>query len=228
MREIKLSERLRTAASYVRSGAFVADIGTDHAYLPIYLVVNGIANQALASDINEGPIMKARENIAKFLLTDKIFTQISSGLDGVTKYSPTDIVICGMGGELIARIIEASPYVKKAGIRLILQPMTCITELREYLSHGFNIIDESIVCEDGKIYQIICAEYDGCEHTYTKAELELGKINIEKCALGYRELLFSTIAKKEKKLNGQRLGGLDTTEIEQEIEELERLKNDIL
>ena len=228
MKEIKLSERLRTAASYVRSGAFVADIGTDHAYLPIYLVLGGVASKALASDINEGPILKARENISKYGLDNKISTQIANGLDGVEAFAPSDIVICGMGGELIARIIDASPYVKNAGVRLILQPMTCVYELREYLQNGFCIIDESIVCEDGKIYQIICAEYDGKTHTYTKAELELGKRNIEKRAVGYSELLFSTIAKKQKKLAGLRTGGCETAEIEKEIEELERLKNDVL
>lgn len=228
MREIKLSKRLRTAASYVRSGAFVADIGTDHAYLPIYLVLNEIAVKALASDINEGPILKARENISRYGLGDKISTQIAGGLDGIESFSPTDIVICGMGGELIAKIIDASSYAKKEGVRLILQPMTCATELREYLLDGFCIVDESIVCEDGKIYQIICAEYDGKCHTYTKPELELGKRNIEKRADGYKELLFSTIAKKEKKLSGMRLGCQDTTELEKEIKELEKLKNDVL
>lgn len=228
MREIKLSNRLRTAASYVRSGAFVADIGTDHAYLPIYLVTSGTAKRALASDINEGPILKARENISRYGLNDRISTQIAAGLDGIEKIAPTDIVICGMGGELIARILDASSYVKKEGIRLVLQPMTCAMKLREYLQNGYSIVDESIVCEDGKIYQIICAEYDGKEHTYSKIELELGQINIMKKSSGYKELLFSTIAKKEKKLNGLRIGGQDTTDIEEEFKELERLKNEIV
>lgn len=227
MSDIKLSKRLSTAASYVRSGAFVADIGTDHAYLPIHLVLSNRVNGALASDINKGPILKAKEHIEKYGLSDKIFTQIASGLDGIEKYEPTDIVICGMGGELIAEILDKSDYVKNSRIRLILQPMTSAFELREYLSNGFSTIAENIVCEDGKIYQVICAEYDGQIHSYTKAELELGKKNIENRTVEFSELLNATILKKQKKLRGLSVGGYETNHIEKEICELERIKNDL-
>lgn len=227
MSDLKLSKRLSTAASYVRSGAFVADIGTDHAYLPIYLVSKGIANFALASDINEGPILKAKENIIKHGLSDKIYTEIANGLEKIEKYSPTDIVICGMGGEFIAKILEASNYIKDKKIRLILQPMTSVFELREYLSNGFSTVAENVVCEDEKIYQIICAEYDGEKHEYTRLELELGQLNIEGKSEEYIALLNQTICKKKKRLNGLKIGGYDTSEIEAEIVELERLKNDI-
>ena len=228
MSSIKLSKRLSTAASYVRSGAFVADIGTDHAYLPIYLVSNGIAKNALASDINEGPIQKAKENILKYGLSKDIFTRIANGLDGIEKFEPTDIVICGMGGELIAKIIEDSQYVKNGNVRLILQPMTSVYELRKYLSKGFSTIAENIVREDGKIYQIICVEYDGQEHSYSEIELELGKLNIEGKSSDFKVLLNATISKKQKKLYGLKRGGYDTYDIEEEIKELEKLKDDIL
>lgn len=227
MGEIKLSKRLSTAASYVRSGAFVADIGTDHAYLPIYLTMKGQVVGALASDVNVGPIDKAKEHIDKFGLSDKIFTQIANGLENIEKYAPTDIVICGMGGELIAEILDASDYVKNSEIRLILQPMTCVYELRNYLKDGFSTIAENIVCEDGKIYQIICAEYDGQVHSYTKAELELGRKNIESKTVEFGKLLDATITKKKKIFSGLSLGGYETTEIEKEINELEKIKNDL-
>ena len=227
MNEIKLSKRLSTAASYVRSGAFVADIGTDHAYLPIYLVSNGIAAQALASDVNEGPILKAKENISKYGLKNKIYTEIADGLDKIERYNPTDIVICGMGGELIAKILDASDYVKNKNVRLILQPMTSVFELREYLSNGFSTVAENVVCEDNKIYQIICVEYDGIKHEYTSAELELGKLNIKNKSSDFSVLLNSTIDKKLKRLNGLKIGGYDTSEIEAEILELEKIKNEI-
>lgn len=227
MNDIKLSKRLSTAASFVRSGAFVADIGTDHAYLPIYLVASGKARGALASDINKGPIKTAQENIAKHCLEKSIFTQIANGLEGIEKYEPTDIVICGMGGELIARILDDSRYIKNSEIRLILQPMTSVFELREYLANGFYTIAENVVSEDGKLYQIICAMYDGKEHSYTRAELELGKLNIEGRSEEFMLLLNSTIAKKQKRLNGLRLGGYDTCQVEAELKELEDIKNDI-
>ena len=220
---IKISKRLCTAASYVRDGAVVADIGTDHAYLPIYLALNGKISNAIASDINEGPINKARENITKYNLTDKINTCIANGLDGIEKYSPSDIVICGMGGELIAQIIDNSEYVKKQGIRLILQPMTSIKELREYLQNGFFVIDEDIVYEDNKIYQIICVEYDGIIRKFNDIELELGSVNINKGGDLFNMLLDSTIKKREKKISGLIIGGYNTEETEKELIELKKL-----
>ena len=221
---LKISKRLCTAASYVRNGAVVADIGTDHAYLPIYLALENRITRGVASDINEGPISKARENIHKYGLENIIDTCVSNGLDGIEKYEPTDIVICGMGGELIAQIIENSSYVKKQGVRLILQPMTTIRELREYLQSGFSTIAENIVHEDNKLYQIIYVEYDGISREYSDAELELGIKNIENDGELFEKLLCSLISKKQKKLDGMKLGGYDTTEIEKEINEFKMLK----
>ena len=223
MSDLKLSKRLSAAASFVRDGAVCADIGTDHAYIPISLVLDGRVKYAIASDINEGPILKAKENIEKYGLSDKISVRIADGLNGIEEYKPNSIVICGMGGELIARIINDCDYVKQQGIQLILQPMTSIAELREYLSHGFKIYDEDIVFDADKLYQIICAEYDGNEHEYTNAELEIGKINIEKRPPLYKNLVNSFIDKKKKRYNGLRLGGHPTVDVENEIKELEKL-----
>lgn len=220
---LKISKRLCTAASYVRDGAVVADIGTDHAYLPIYLALENKITSAIASDINEGPISKARENIIKYGLEKKIATSVANGLDGIEKYSPTDIVICGMGGELIAQIIDKSLYAKKNGVRLILQPMTSVKELREYLQNGYSTIAENIVFEDDKIYQVICVEYDGVTRHYTDFELELGIKNIENGGEKFQMLLKATIKKKEKRLNGLKIGGYDISKTESEINELKKL-----
>ena len=220
---IKISKRLCTAASYVRDGAIVADIGTDHAYLPIYLALHNEISKAIASDINEGPLKKAKENISKNCLDDRIETCLANGLDGIEKFSPTDIVICGMGGELIAEILEKSSYAKKQGVRLILQPMTSIKELREYLQNGYFTIAENIVYEDNKLYQIICAEYDGIKKSFSDLELELGHKNIESKTENFNLLLNMLIKKKEKKLEGIRLGGYETEETEREIIELKNL-----
>lgn len=224
MKNITLGKRLCAAASFVRDGAVVADIGTDHAYLPIYLVSSGIASRAVASDIKEGPAACARENVRKFMLDNKIDVRVADGLCGIEKYKPTDIVICGMGGELIADIIDASEYVKDENVRLILQPMTSIKELRSYLSDGFLTIDENIAEEDGKLYQIICAQYDGKKRSFTEAELELGKENIRKRGELFEKLLNLAIAKKQKAIDGQRLGGRNVEELEMELKELEGLR----
>ena len=224
MSEFKISKRLCTAASYVRDGAVVADIGTDHAYLPIYLALNGRIKRAYASDINIGPIMRANENIEKYGLKDIITTEVVGGLDNIENVTPDDIVICGMGGELIVKILDNSPYIRQKNVRLILQPMTHIKEVREYLSNGFSTIVENVVFEDEKIYQVLCLQYDGAFHPLTEIEKELGKINIKNKSEEFMLLLNSTIAKKQKRLEGLSLGGYDTREIEEEIKELEKLK----
>ncbi len=224
MADFKISKRLCTAASLVRDGAVVADIGTDHAYLPIYLALNGKIKSAIASDINEGPIERAKENIHKYNLEEMIQARVAPGLEGIEKFKPTDIVICGMGGELIVKILEASQYVRNKNVRLVLQPMTTARELREYLQDGFSTIAEKIVFEDNKIYQILCVQYVGGFEPLSNIELELGKLNIQDKEENFGKLLNLTIAKKQKRYEGLKLGGYDTSEIEKEIQELEKLK----
>lgn len=224
MKQLNLSKRLSTAVQYVRSGAIVADIGTDHAYIPIYLTLQSRVKYAIASDINQGPLLRAKENIKAYNLEDKIATYLTSGLDGIEKFYPTDVVICGMGGELIADIIDKSDYVKGNDVNLVLQPMTSVSELRAYLQNGFDIIDEDIVFEDGKFYQIICAKYDGKIRSFEEIELELGRINIAKRKDVFLSLLDFMISKKEKVKEGLLKGGCDITQIQEEIEKMEKLK----
>ena len=158
-----------TAVPYVRGGRLVADIGTDHAYLPIYLceqkkltptaAKNGETLCAIAADINKGPVERADEHIAAARLTGYIRTVQTDGLKGLDVYDPDDIIIFGMGGELIASILEAATWVNTAGKRLILQPMTHAEKLREYLlSEGYAIVGETLSREGDRIYQTICAE----------------------------------------------------------------------
>ena len=224
MNDFKISKRLCTAASFVRDGAVVADIGTDHAYLPIYLALNNKIKFAYASDINEGPIQRAEQNIKKYGLESMIKTRVIGGLDEIEKIAPTDIVICGMGGELIVKILEKSTYIRRKDVRLILQPMTHVKEVREYLQNGFSTIAENVVLEDGKIYQILCLQYVGDFCPLTDIENELGKINIEKRTDEFMALLNSTIAKNQKIRDGLLSGGYDTKKIDEEIKELEKLK----
>ena len=177
----ELDNRLLACASLVRTGSVAADIGSDHAYLPIYLVKNQICPRAIASDINKGPVERARINIAVSGLSDKIDVLLADGLDKAAPLLPDDIIIAGMGGELIRDIIAASEYVKNPCVRLILQPMTMPEILREYLAeNGFNIINERICASRSKYYQISCAEYDGVKRIFDPHELLLGKKNIER------------------------------------------------
>lgn len=171
----KLDHRLRTAVRYVRQGAIVADVGTDHAYLPVYLTATGQASFAVASDINEGPIAAAARHVAAYGLSDRVCTRRADGLAGLEAYAPTDIIIFGMGGELIARILSDAPWVCDRRIRLILQPMTHAACVRRYLAaQGFAIEDEMLSREGGKIYQTIVAAYDGTPYAIDTLTAEVG------------------------------------------------------
>ncbi len=174
----KISRRLAAAAEYVRQGAVIADVGTDHAYLPIFLCLSGKAVGGVASDIHKGPLKRAEENIRAYGLSDKLDTLLCDGLDGIALRHPTDILILGMGGELIADILRRADFTRQAGIRLILQPMTHPEILRGFLAeNGYTICHESLVQED-RIYQIICAEYTGETAELTPLSALVGEQNL--------------------------------------------------
>ena len=221
----KLSPRLMAAAGFVRAGAVVADVGTDHAYLPIYLCKTGRIRCAVASDINEGPVERAKINIASHSLEKKISVCHTDGLSGIESYSPTDIIICGMGGELIADIISRAEWTKNRDIRLILQPMTHADKLRAYLCEaGYRITDEALAREE-KIYQIICAEFCAERCEYTPIELILGKHNIARGGddlAAYAEYVRSVFMTR---IRGKRSAGGETAEEETIVSKLDELLN---
>ncbi len=212
MTKYKIADlRLAVSASFGRNGKRVADIGTDHASLPIYLVGNGFSPYAVACDINIGPLNAAKRNISAASLSDKIDVLLTDGLKGVETYTPEDIYILGMGGELIWRIIDDSEYARSAGLRLILQPMTHAHDLRLGLySNGFNIVDETLVRDRDRVYQIIAAEFDGINRTASDAELWLGKKNIEKGGADLSEIAATYARALKKKIDGRsNLGAVD-------------------
>ena len=219
-----LSPRLLAAAELVREGAFIADVGTDHAYLPIYLCLEGRIRGGVASDINRGPIERAKENIEKYGLSERISTELTDGLCNIEKYSPEDILVLGMGGELIASIIDAAAWTKNPDIRLCLQPMTHAEHLRKYLyENGFTVIDERIVIEGDKIYQVILAQFCGgapSHESISCAELYLGKKNIERGGNELVSLANALLKKLERRALGLDSAGQDTSEINRLIDEI--------
>lgn len=226
-RTVKLSKRLQAAASLVRQGAYIADVGTDHAYLPIALCLEGRVRGGVASDINEGPILRAKEHIYQYGLNKKIDTVLTDGLDEIEPYSPDDILILGMGGELISDIISRAEFTKNKNIRLILQPMTHPEAVRRLLlGNGYAIIEELLV-EEEKIYQIICAEYTGNAdilHEYSEAELLLGRKNIERGGELLKKTVERFIAVFSERLRGKKTARADTSEEERVLAQLEELK----
>ena len=107
---------MNAAASLVRQGAYIADVGTDHAYLPIALCLEGRVRGGVASDVNEGPILRAKQHINEYGLNKKIAAVLCDGLDKISEYEPTDILVLGMGGELIADIISRAEFTKNKDI----------------------------------------------------------------------------------------------------------------
>ena len=204
-----LDARLSTALDFVRTGAVVADIGTDHAYLPAALVLSGRAVSAIAADINPGPLVHAAETVAKYGLADRITLRETDGLHGLEGMGVTDILIFGMGGELIARIIDEAPLACSSGIRLILQPMTKHAELRNWLcSHGFAIRGERLSQAAGKIYQTICAGYTGKNTALSPLEAELGPCNLTEGSALLCDLMAHKIKVLTARLDGRRSVGL--------------------
>lgn len=222
MNDIKLNMRLKTALPFVRDGGCFADIGTDHAYLPIFLVKEGRAERAVASDINEGPLIRARENIKKYGLPDRIKTSLCDGLLGIEDHAPDDIAIFGMGGELIVKIIDDAPWVKNGNIRLILQPMTHPEKLREYLfDEGFEIKGELLSKDRGRIYQTICAEYTGERHKCGGVGSLIGEHMSEYDEELLRDLVCCYIGIIEKKIAGKKKS--DGTSLDEDLVMLEEL-----
>lgn len=219
-----LDSRLSLAASFVRDGATVADIGTDHAYLPIYLLLTGKAKAAIAADINEGPLERAAVNCRRYGVSDKMTLCLSDGLKKLplSEKCVSDIIICGMGGELIASIIDGSDYTKNENVRLILQPMSQAARLREYLCReGFCIEKTAHAKAQDKLYQCIVCHYDGAVRTLSQAALELGEENVKNdTSPEFLEALSKLIKKTKRAIDGRKLGGLDCTQLEGLLSEL--------
>lgn len=173
MNKIKLTPRLQCVADCVKNCKLLADIGTDHAYIPIYTVQNGLAEKAIASEVVKGPLGIASENIKLYNLEDKIIPVLANGLDSAK--NADIIVIAGMGGKLICKILDDNIDIAKNADTLVLQPMTCSFELRKYLhANGFKITDEKLAKEEEKIYNIMVVE-KGKESFLDEFHYHIGK-----------------------------------------------------
>jgi len=176
---ITINKRLALCASYVSRGGIAVDVGTDHAYLSAFLVENKISKQVFACDINEKPLLIAKKTLERYRIEDKVVLIKSDGLENVPPEKVTDVIIAGMGGELISQIIEKSEWLK-CGINLVLQPMSRVSLLRKWLySNGFKIKFENAVQEENFIYTIINAEFCGRIVDVDDFFAETGKLDLE-------------------------------------------------
>jgi len=156
---LKLGARLAAIAAYISSGARVADIGTDHGYLPAFLIQRGDVAYVVAGDINHAPLDSARELVRRLEVTDKIAVRLGDGLKVIQPGEVDTVVIAGMGGPTMIDILTSGQQVTKTLHRLVLQPMVGAGTLRYWLvNNGFLLVDEQLAKEDGRIYEIIVAE----------------------------------------------------------------------
>ena len=164
---INISERLKCVASLVNKGARVADIGTDHAYLPIYLVQNGISNKVYACDVRKEPLRRAKLHIDEYGLSDKITTQLCDGLKGINKGDVDTVTICGMGGKLMKNILKAGIDKLGDNTQLVLSAQSELRDFRKYLLEaGIYIKSEHMLLEDGKYYFIFDCVYNTQDEYY--------------------------------------------------------------
>lgn len=176
---ITLDKRLEACSEFISGKGIVCDVGTDHAYLPAYLVMNGKCTGAVAGDINDGPLKFAEQTLIKYDLTDKIRLVKSDGLENIAPENISDVVIAGMGGETICEILSKADWLKK-NVNLVLQPMTRAAHLRRWLyKNGFDIKAEKAVSHERFIYTVINAVYTGNKFNIGFIAENIGKIDYE-------------------------------------------------
>ena len=176
---MELSKRLYAVAGLVTEGASVADIGTDHGYVPIYLVERGIASKVIAMDVNQGPLNRARMHIVGHGLGDRIETRLSDGLARICPGEVDTVIASGMGGPLTIRILQEGKEVADQLNTLILQPQSEICRVRRFLTeNGYRIGQEDMVLEDGKYYPVMRVVH-GTKEPYEEWEYLYGKRLLE-------------------------------------------------
>ncbi len=174
---VKISDRLQMVAGLIRPGYPVADIGTDHAYLPVYLLQENRIPHALACDLREGPLLNAKQTVERYGFADKVELVLSDGLKALAPGCVNDFVIAGMGGNLIADILAASPWVLDRENHFVLQPQSHAEDLREYLvNSGFEILREVVSREGRHLYLAMEVIYTGEIKEYPITYYYLGQI----------------------------------------------------
>lgn len=220
---MELTPRLKLAAQLCLPCKQVIDVGCDHAYLCLHLVEQG-AEKAAASDIRPGPLAAAGEHIAACGMGDRVRAVLCPGLEAFGPGDADTISICGMGGEMIASILEAAPWTAAGDHKLVLQPMTNGHRLRKWLAHnGYTIQQEALAKEGRRLYVVLQArggEKDGCgrENAYLFTE----KLTHDPLFPAYLEKLRE---KYEKSRQGKRSAGLDTSEEDEILKRLEEVSH---
>lgn len=226
---LQLSDRLQAVASMVTENNRLADVGTDHAYIPIYLCQTGKIPSAVAMDVKKGPLLRAEQNITLYQLENHIQIRLSDGVQKLDAGEVDSVVIAGMGGTLVQKILEDGKKVLQTVKELVLQPQSDIDAVRRYLQENeYCITGEKIICEDGKYYPMMkvrppVAETAGKDtevKCWDTVQLKYGKLLLEKQHPVLREYLEREIRIYQSILEG--LKAKDSDRIRQRKEELEQ------
>ena len=197
-----LDNRLALCADFVRHGARLADIGTDHAYLPVYLCKKGVCPHAIAADINAEPLKSGEQTVCEAGLKNVIETRLSNGLEKIREDEVDDIVIAGMGGELIAAILENCSFAQNPEKHFILQPMTKSEELVKYLcKNGFEIIKRDCCIAHKKCYTVLLVRFNGENPEVDETFYYAGKLYPRTNEI-HRRFIEEHIARLDKRAKG--------------------------
>ncbi|MBR4865641.1 MAG: SAM-dependent methyltransferase [Clostridia bacterium] len=218
-----LTPRLALVAELLGKGKCVADIGTDHAYLPARLVLDGKFERAIASDVVPGPVENARRTVEALGISDRVEVRMAPGLDGIQTGEADAVAIAGMGGELIASILEAGKHVIE--VPAVVQPMTTEERLRKSLGEmGYEIREEKLVTEGRRIYTVLRVDYTGEIRIVSEEEAYLGRVYAD----NPREMASRYMEKKKHVLRkaaaGNRAAGhlAEADALEELLERLDR------
>ncbi len=194
---MQLSARMERLASKVRKGSWLADVGTDHGYIPIALVLRGVIPTAVAMDVNPGPLQRAAEHIRERGLSTYIDTRLSDGLSALEAGEADTVLIAGMGGALTARILDGGEHCLWAVEELILQPQSEIYLVRQWLwEHKYRIVEEDIVLDGGKYYPMMKAVH-GESQEPGEAELYYGSADRQKSPEVFEAYIRNELRKNE-------------------------------
>lgn len=197
---MELTPRLETIARQVPQGSILADVGTDHGLLPVWLLLEGRISYAIASDLREGPLSRARETVEQHGVTDRVSLRLCDGLAGIEAGEADVVSIAGMGGETIAAILEQAPWTRENTL-LLLQPMTSFPDLRQWLlDHGYTVEQETICQEGSRMYTILTVR-GGQDAPLTAAELWVGRNRPQPLRRAYLTMMENKV---RRALDGQR------------------------
>ena len=223
---MELSKRLQAVADFVSEGLVVADVGTDHGYIPIYLIETKKSPKAFAMDVNKGPLLRAKEHIAEHGLISSIETRLSDGVRALKKGECDCVVVAGMGGALTIKIMEEGKEIFRNLKEFVLQPQSELQKVRAYLyENAYSIVEENMVLDDGKFYPMFRV-INGQSQEYHAIELCYGKLLLEQ-----KNAVLKTFLQKEKAVKELILSNLEQSfgehietrrkEIQEELEGIE-------